>query len=240
MQGSRRSGSHTRPCSLRLWRMRPTMEVDTSQPSLRANTTSLSLPQWYFCRKWRTAWANSWLQVGSRTLWGRRLRSSSPFGPSRLYRRSQAWKVDRLWLKWRQVRLALRPCSSYHRITLSLWRALHDRLASAWAEATAPGSSLATAVAPGRMAPYICMGTPYLPRLMTHYGVRHVSGRVQASGDGREWVPAARAGNAEGPPRTTLAPLQKSGLIKMSGRGSPYIHRRQELRRLNPRLLVLG
>jgi len=88
--------------------------------------------------------------------------------------------VDRLWLKWRQVRLALRPCSSYHRMTLSLWRALVDRPASARVWATAMGSSLDTTVAPGRIAPYTCMGTPYLPRLMTHYGVWHVSGRVQA------------------------------------------------------------
>ena len=103
-------------------------------------------------------------------------------GPSRLYRRSQVWKLERLWLKWRQVRLALQPCSSYHRMTLSLWRALVDRPASARVSATAMGSSLDTAVAPGRIAPYTCMGTPYLPRLMTHYGVRYVSGRAQGRG----------------------------------------------------------
>ena len=72
---------------------------------------------------------------------------------------------------------ALRP-SPEGLSSFSRWRACREREGSARAARAARGNSRATVLAPGRIAPYTCIDTPYLPRFINQYGVRNLSERV--------------------------------------------------------------
>src|SRR5581483_44886 len=93
----------------------------------------------------------------------------------------------RLWLKWAAVRLTLLPWPSCQRRTLSLCRAWTESLTSSRsravcrrASAACSGSRRASVAAPGMIDPYVCIGTPYRPRLI-HSGAQHLSGRAHAT-----------------------------------------------------------
>src|SRR5712691_9429745 len=78
--------------------------------------------------------------------------------------------------KCRAVRLACLACVSYHLTAASLFFPSRDSGRPSLASLVPLGRRRARVAAPGRIEPYVCIGTPYRPCLM-HCRVRHVSER---------------------------------------------------------------
>src|SRR5712692_9381355 len=100
--------------------------------------------------------------------------------------------VGRLKPKWLAVRVTFLPWPSYQWITLSLrlpsgdsaasaCRGSAERVTSLRASAACFGNRRASVGPPGMIEPYVCIGTPYRPRLI-HSGVKHLSERAPFRG----------------------------------------------------------